>query len=173
MNTCQNERERKPVRSALLRMSLAFGAGLLLGALGNALAWNQLENPWPYLGLLCPLLLAMSVALIVGGRTRHFWHSTLGASSLAWIGFYLVFIVIAFQIHPYNPPQPDLSQSDQFCSPCFSDALGTGILMLAFFPIGPLFVVLIALAIRRALTLGSHHFATFSCWRRNKLKSGS
>ncbi len=45
MNTRQNERERKPVRSALLRMSLAFGAGLLLGALGNALAWNQLENP--------------------------------------------------------------------------------------------------------------------------------
>ena len=67
MNIYQNGKERKPVLSTLLHMSLPCSAGLLLGVLGNALAWNQVENPWPYLGLLCPFLLGMSVVLIVGG----------------------------------------------------------------------------------------------------------
>ncbi|HEU5374932.1 MAG TPA: hypothetical protein VFV38_05810 [Ktedonobacteraceae bacterium] len=140
MNERQEQIEKKPVLAAAVRMLIAFAVGLLLGTLGNALAWNQLENPWPYLGLLCPLLLGTSVALIVGK------HSTLGASSLAWIGFYLVFIVIAYHLHPYNPPPSNQTQSDQVCSPCFSGDVLTGVLLVYFFPFGLFFIMLIAFA---------------------------
>jgi hypothetical protein len=37
-----------------LRLLLAFGASLALGGLGDSLAWQWLENPWPFFDLLCP-----------------------------------------------------------------------------------------------------------------------
>jgi hypothetical protein len=156
MTRDQQEKEQPSGRTTLLRLLLVCGAGLGLGALGNALGWNQLANPWPYLGLLCPLLLGVVVALIAGVRTRPVWSGMLGASVLAWIGFYLVFLFIAFHIHPYNPPEPSLPQNDQNCSPCFDAALGTGLLMLAFFPIGLLMVGLMAVATRGAFRFLSH-----------------
>src|SRR5215469_6792998 len=88
------------------RMLLALGLGLVLGALGGIFCWNRQEDSWLNLCLLCPFLLGISAALLVGIRNRHPWRSSLGAGVLAWIGFYLTFIVIAFRLHPYQPPAP-------------------------------------------------------------------
>ncbi len=156
----------KPVLTATLRLLIAFGGGLLLGTLGDALAWNRLENPWPYLGVFCPLLLGISVALTVGVRHRDACLSMVLASFLAWIGFYLTFIFIAFHGHPYqmpNPPQADSSQADSDCSPCFSSDFLSGFLILAFFPVGPFFVLLIAFV--------TSSLVRFVCWRRARPKS--
>lgn len=153
----------QPILTATLRLLVAFSGGLLLGKLGDLLAWNQLENPWPYLGLLCPFLLGISVALTVGICQRDACPSMGLASFLAWIGFYLTFVVIAYQQHPYNPPQPGPSPADPYCSPCFTDGAFDGFLILAFFPVGAFVVLFIAFA--------SSSLGRFVSWRRTRSKS--
>jgi hypothetical protein len=144
MNAPYDQREMKPVLAPTLHLLVAIGAGLLLGALGDKLAWNRLENPWPYLGLLCPLLLGMIVGLTGGGRD---WPPV--PSVLAWTGFYLTFVFIPFQRHPYqviNPSPADASPAGPFCSPCFSPDSLLEVEIVFFWVVGLYYVPLIAFA---------------------------
>ncbi len=133
---------------SVARLLLTFSGGLGLGALGNSWGWNRLENPWPFFGLLCPLLLGLLAGLLGGGSQRHAWLRVLGASLLAWSGFFLTFLVFA-QIHwfqmIYSTP-PDPAANDPTCSPCFDFKVSIGFSLQDFFPLGLVFVSLIALA---------------------------
>ncbi len=131
-----------------LRLLLAFVAGLVLGGLGNYLAWRWLENPWPFFGWFCPPLLGLVAGLIIDGRRRHAWLRAIAASLLAWSGFILTFLVIAHihweqQVFTYVPtPAP----ADPYCSPCFDFTPPPIWFSLQdFFVLGLVFVVPIAL----------------------------
>lgn len=148
------------------RLLIAFGAGLVLGELGVILAWNRLDNPWPYLGLLCPFVLGIIGAMTVGIHTRRSFSRTLSVCTLAWIGFYITFIVIAWRTNPYHfggPPPPELYPDD--CSPCFDfgDILLVPTLTI-FFPIGLLFVTFVASITNRVLKI------VWSTWMKSYLQ---
>lgn len=127
---------------AFLHLFLALSLGLLLGVVGEWLSWNRQDNFWLYLCLLGPLFLGIIVALIPGKRARSRWLIVSGAGALAWIGFYLTFVVIAFSVHPLSFP----SSPDPSCSPCFDGSLFAYVFFGEFFPLGVAFVVITALA---------------------------
>jgi hypothetical protein len=130
------------VLAGFLRLLVVSGLGLLLGAMGEVFSWNRQDNFWLYLCLLCPLLLGISVALMLGERARSRWLVVLGAGTLAWIGFYLTCVVIAFRVHPL----PASTSTDPSCSPCFDGPLFAELFFGEFFPVGLAFVVITALA---------------------------
>jgi hypothetical protein len=127
---------------------LAFGAGLLLGCLGNFLAWQWLENPWPFFGWLCPPLLGLVAGLLADSSRRYSWLRALVASLLAWSGFILTFLVIAHirwdqQVFTYVPaPSPD----DPYCSPCLDfTPPHIPFTLQGFFVLGLIYIVPVAL----------------------------
>lgn len=147
-----------------VRLLLTFGAGLVLGGLGNYLAWHLLENPWPFFGWFCPPLLGLVAGLSDDGSRRHAWLRVLAASLLAWSGFILTFLVIAHihwdqTVFTYVPtPAPE----DPYCSPCLDFDVSIRFSLQGFFVIGLFFVASVALVthfvakvVRRRATLRS------------------
>lgn len=120
--------------------------GSLLGEIGNLFSLNRLENPVLFLCLIAPLLLGISIALLANIHNPRPKLTILLACLLAWTGFYLTFLWLAFLSRPYSVinPTPLSPQMEQNCSPCF---YGDDILlffMWLFAPIGLIFVALIA-----------------------------
>lgn len=151
--------------TALWRMVTALGAGLALGELGTLLGWNQQNNVWFYMLLLCPFLLAgISWSLTIGLKNQHPFAIVVETSVLAWIGFYLTFVVLFLRIYSVSqfggPPPPE----DPYCSPCFSADLFVIPALVSYFPFGLVFIMLTAFM----MSLLAHLVIRLSYWIRHR-----
>jgi hypothetical protein len=86
-------------RAGVIRLILAFIAGLLLGLLANRLAAGW-QNVVPY--LLFPVVIGIAGALSVSTRRRRFYIRALRTGLAAWVGISLDLAVLAASLGPQS-----------------------------------------------------------------------